>query len=331
MEAAERSLHSACASERIAAYEVDRVLWIFREVARRVQTLHAAGLVHGDLKQRNILRVDTGRRYKKWILCDGDACARVGKPVGYKSSSGYAPPELARVKFSKCGGRQLAQAAPNFDVWSLGVILFELCAGRTLFAQDTSNDELVDTEDRARLCCWDTMTDEELAPVFDEPDTTDEDPNVVIKAKDLIRWCLKGSPEDRPTLPQILNHPLLTTVRVISAMHRWTLCPTEAALVCVDVQGAYVKRFEPACRPTEPGAEISLRPMRYHGFMSHAQVNLYDTWSPYEHRRLGAVRDPNRCSGFSRQFWTSSVTQSVSFASVTGGRVRHSRDPILRV
>jgi hypothetical protein len=46
---------------------------------------------------------------------------------------------------------------------------------------------------------------------------------------------------------------------------------------------------------------------------------------------LGAVRDPTRSSGFSRQFWTSSVTQSVSFASVTGGRVRHSRDPVLRV
>ena len=235
MEAGERSLHSACASERIAAYEVDRVLWIFSEVARRVKTLHAAGRVHGDLKQRNILRVDTPgdlkqrnalrvdkrNRYKKWILCDGDACARIGNPVGRKSSSGYFPPELARVKFAQSGGSELAKAAPSFDVWSLGVILFELCAGRTLFNQDTSNDELVDTQDRARLCCWDTMTDEELAPVFAKPETTDKDPHVVIKAKDLIRWCLKGRPEDRPTLPQILSHSLLTTVRLIRVMHQW--------------------------------------------------------------------------------------------------------------
>jgi hypothetical protein len=30
------------------------------------------------------------------------------------------------------------------DVWAIGVILFELCTGRTLFAQDISDNEIVD-------------------------------------------------------------------------------------------------------------------------------------------------------------------------------------------
>ena len=95
-----------------------------------------------------------------------DAAAQVGTPVGEKTSSAYAPPELARAKYAICdrmidgskrvkyaGGselarlgsshepvsvRQLAVADRSFDIWSLGVILFELCTGRTLFSQDVS-------------------------------------------------------------------------------------------------------------------------------------------------------------------------------------------------
>eukprot|EP01043_Picozoa_sp_COSAG02_P041303 COSAG02_NODE_3412_length_6785_cov_30.460664_4_plen_48_part_00 len=43
----------------------------------------------------------------------------------------------------------------------------------------------------------------------------------------------------------------------------------------VDVQGAYVQMWPivPTCR--QMGSIVpTLRPMRYHGFMSHAQVNL---------------------------------------------------------
>ena len=48
-------------------------------------------------------------------------------------------------------------AAPSFDVGSLGVVLFELCSGRTLFAQDINNDELIEVADKKRLCAWHTI------------------------------------------------------------------------------------------------------------------------------------------------------------------------------
>lgn len=44
----------------------------------------------------------------------------------------------------------LPLAHPSFDVWSLGVVLFELCAGHTLFSQDTANDELIVESDKTR-------------------------------------------------------------------------------------------------------------------------------------------------------------------------------------
>ena len=52
------------------------------------------------------------------------------------------------------------------DIWSLGVILYELSAGRTMFNQDTSNDQLVEEADEVRLCTWETISPERLAPVF---------------------------------------------------------------------------------------------------------------------------------------------------------------------
>ena len=69
-----------------------------------------------------------------------DAAAQAGSPVGEKSSSAYVPPELARIKYAEPPPAlpQLAEADRSFDIWSLGVILFELCTGRTLFSQDVS-------------------------------------------------------------------------------------------------------------------------------------------------------------------------------------------------
>ena len=170
------------------------------------------------MKQRNILRFFVSQTGEiSWILCDMDASAHQGEQIGKKTSSGYAPPELAARKFScTCGGTidndnpctkcALENAEPSFDVWALGVILFELCAGRTLFAQDTNNDELVEFSDKTRLCVWQTISDEELAPVLKEAQC---ERGIADAAKALIRWCLKGSPSERPTVQEILSHGFL--------------------------------------------------------------------------------------------------------------------------
>eukprot|EP01045_Picozoa_sp_COSAG04_P012490 COSAG04_NODE_842_length_9945_cov_4.243043_8_plen_143_part_00 len=114
----------------------------------------------------DIIRVVSKSRHTaRWLLCDMDASTDVGHPIGKKSSSGYEPPELARVKYSH-SGTELARADTSFDIWSLGVILYELSAGRTMFNQDTSNDQLVEEADEVRLCTWETISPERLAPVF---------------------------------------------------------------------------------------------------------------------------------------------------------------------
>jgi serine/threonine protein kinase len=147
----------------------------------------------------------------------------------------------------------LSGARKSFDIWSFGVILFELCSGRTLFSQDISNDELVTFDDITRLCVWRTISDEELSPVLDKSDDDQSDDghqdeilldmeemaSVRRHAKDLIRWCLAGSESERPTIAQILLHPFL--------------------------QGEISVTAEPC------------RPMHYHAFMSHSQGDASGT------------------------------------------------------
>eukprot|EP01043_Picozoa_sp_COSAG02_P022755 COSAG02_NODE_1192_length_13974_cov_16.770378_2_plen_861_part_00 len=246
MSCGERSLHDACAKERIAGIRLRDIKDAARCVASCLRELHANAVCHGDLKQRNVLRFND-----KWILCDMDAASSFQQPIGDKTSTAYCPPELARAKFAE--GRATIQCAdPSFDVWSFGVILFELCSGQTLFTQDIANDELIDDCDKARLCAWLTISDDKLAPVLSssavEWDNVDPQ-QTVSDAKNLIRWCLNGDPTARPTVTEVLSHRFL----------------------CIS------------------GPAPSPRPMRYHAFMSHAQADASGTVGTLflEYEKLG--------------------------------------------
>ena len=169
-----------------------------------------------------------------------DASASLGDLIGSKSSSAYAPPEC---QYSAQRKQMLPiPAEKSFDIWSLGVIIFELCAGEKLFRQDMCNDELAEDADRTRLQVWHTADDEVLEPVFAlaEAEATDQHKQ---DAKSLIRWCLKGNREERPTVQEMLDHPFL-------ADH------------------------------TTKAVEM---PMKYFGFLSHSQIDASGTVSTLYH------------------------------------------------
>ncbi|RQM26359.1 hypothetical protein B5M09_002742 [Aphanomyces astaci] len=84
MPAADRSLEDIFLKERP---DDTKIRPMMRDVALALAHLHGHGMIHGDLKKLNILRV-----HQTLQLIDLDAATRVGDDIGSKFSSGILPP-----------------------------------------------------------------------------------------------------------------------------------------------------------------------------------------------------------------------------------------------
>ena len=105
---------------------------IIAVVADALHYAHAQGLVHRDIKPHNILIDRQGVPY----LSDFGLALReedIGKGSGYAGTPAYWSPEQAKGQGNRADGRA--------DIFSLGIVLYELLTGRRPFSGD-SMDEL---------------------------------------------------------------------------------------------------------------------------------------------------------------------------------------------
>ncbi len=120
--------------ERVAEYAVGpptRALELVRKIAVAVGAAHAKGIVHRDLKPGNVMLDACGEP----IVMDfglarhlgGLTETRPGTPLG---TPAYMPPEQARG--------DLAAIGPCSDIYSLGVVLYELLTGALPFQGDNA-------------------------------------------------------------------------------------------------------------------------------------------------------------------------------------------------
>jgi eukaryotic-like serine/threonine-protein kinase len=99
------------------------------EVADALAHAHARGVVHRDIKPENLLLAEDGRikvaDFGIARTIDAAALTRTGIVMG---SARYLSPEQARGH----------SAGPRSDLYALGVVLFEMLAGRVPFDGDTA-------------------------------------------------------------------------------------------------------------------------------------------------------------------------------------------------
>ncbi|ETV93652.1 serine/threonine protein kinase, variant [Aphanomyces invadans] len=228
MPAADRSLEDIYLKERPNDNHIRSML---QEVAEMLLQLHANGVVHGDVKKLNVIRVDHHMR-----LIDMDAATPMHHPVGAKFSSGSLPPEMFyKLKndgevaqytsywaphiqenpelWAKVQPRHgwvvkafhgdpnaaplpytLEKATPAVDVWAFGVLMYQMYSGVELVPTDRNQD--VDDSSIERAATW---TEDELALRIQ---------NKVANplARDLIVKLLAVDPLHRISVKEMLGH-----------------------------------------------------------------------------------------------------------------------------
>jgi serine/threonine-protein kinase len=109
-------------------------LWLARQVAEALVPLHAAGWLHGDIKPANVVVAPSGHA----TLIDLGFASLIKRPNQFFDSErplvgsfNYLAPELLT-------SNQAGDA--RSDLYSLGVMLFELLSGRVPFAAGTVGD-----------------------------------------------------------------------------------------------------------------------------------------------------------------------------------------------
>lgn len=154
-------------------------LGYFQQIINAVHYCHSFNIAHRDLKPENLL-LDRDKNIK---VADFGMAIWQGKSDFLSTSCGsphYAAPEVISGH---------AYQGTSADVWSCGIVLFALLAGRLPF----------DDEDLA------TLLEKVKIGRYEMP--RDIDP----RAQDLINKMLQKEVARRITLPEILKHPFFTS------------------------------------------------------------------------------------------------------------------------
>jgi serine/threonine protein kinase/class 3 adenylate cyclase/uncharacterized protein HemY len=111
----------------VAPRPLSEILRIIRKIALAIHEAHAIGVIHRDLKPSNVL-ID--QRGEPIVMDFGLARRQLGEETRLTSpgvvmgTPAYMPPEAVHAR---------GESSPASDIWSLGVILYELLAGRCPF------------------------------------------------------------------------------------------------------------------------------------------------------------------------------------------------------
>jgi serine/threonine-protein kinase len=165
--------------------EAMRACRIMRDVARALHTAHEVGVVHRDLKAENVFVIrgaeggETVKVLDFGIAARGDvASSRMTSPGVAVGTPEYMAPEQA---FG-------ARPQPAFDIYAIGVLLYELLIGSPPFTSDKPVQVLG------------------IKAATPAPRVSEERSDVPPALVSLIAECLEIEPDDRPpTAAQIAD------------------------------------------------------------------------------------------------------------------------------
>ena len=148
-------------------------------------------IIHYDLKPANILFHNGQVRITDFGLSkimDESACNSEGMELTSQGAGTmwYLPPECFE------NGKDPPRISSKVDVWSAGVILYQMLFGRRPFGHNQTQQHIIRDNTIARATL--------LFPVK---------PTVTEQAKDFVQRCLTSDQNERPSIEVMLQHPFL--------------------------------------------------------------------------------------------------------------------------
>jgi serine/threonine protein kinase len=165
-----------------------------------IQAVHSSNAVWTDLKTENFVLVNSDAFNKEVSDINGSmgmpgvkgidlesVVAKGGNPIDYTPEA--CPPEFAKALMGGYGEDFVLDY--SYDMWSLGMMLYELSSGTAYFGKKSPS--IV-----TKLLCADSFE----VDVSKVPD---------VKLRDLIGKCLSLDPKKRPDITGFLLHPYFLT------------------------------------------------------------------------------------------------------------------------
>ena len=172
-----RTLKDLIRSE--GAMTLDRAVEIVRQVSGALDAAHQQGVIHRDLKSENIMLTQTNGG--DWAKVLDFGIAKIQQPEGVRDNDITAA-NLVIGTPQYMSPEQCSQAGPidaRSDVYSLGVIVFEMLAGRVPFTGESPTVIM-------------------MKQVGDEPPSIlDQRPDLPVSIDNLIKKALAKQPSER--------------------------------------------------------------------------------------------------------------------------------------
>ncbi len=172
---------------RFGPLDVEQAAPLGVELSSAIHSIHRAGLVHLDVKPKNVILGAPPRLIDLSIARPIEDAATLDRPVG---TDAYMAPE-------QCAPGEVGVVGPPADVWGIGVTLYEAVTRKLPFPRGTDDD--------------DAPLSERFPQLEGVPDPVP--PTVAPPLAEAIAACLEAEPSARPSPAEIADtiEPLLAT------------------------------------------------------------------------------------------------------------------------